>query len=297
MANTSERSPQNQWHALVLCCLCGLIVFSALLGYLAASRYATPAPSAGNPIDSALHQTCQVTKSRIPGEICAQWIAAHAANQSERWALGSLIVAPIGMIGTLFYARKTARIAADATIDTERALSLAKRNAESAERQVAITAEQTLRQLRAYVGIKAAMYHIAPHTHDGGASYGASIDFRNFGSTPAIDFRSNILINVLPYPITNCPAVGQMEGLTKILHPTMKTSSTISLSITPTAWSNIRAGTHCFFLTVAVEYVDHAGNTRTELTRFVTSADGPRGLPLNAATPLTFHSGEVDISW
>lgn len=266
-----------------------------LSGYIAAIPDKAQTRARGAPIDVAIRQSCQPASSRPPSEVCAQWIAAQAANESARWALGSLIVALSGVIGTLYYARKTARIAADATVDTEQALSIARRNAESVERQVEIAAAQSLRQLRAYVGIEAAMYTIAPHEHDNGASYGASIEFKNFGQTPAINFRSNTLINLLPYPIIDCPAVGDMEGLTKTLHPAMATSSSIGLAVSPAAWNSVKAGTHCFFLTVAIEYIDHAGKDRTEITRFITSADGPRRLALDVPTPLTFHSSDVDV--
>lgn len=128
-------------------------------------------------------EPCQEPKGRDESDLCAQWRAAKAGEDSALWAKWSVGIGALGLVGlfvSLWYTRRAVIAAIDATKDADAALEIANRNAVAAERQ----ADLANQQARAYVVISRVDWSDKP---TGNKRFGAQTTFVNVGGTPALD--------------------------------------------------------------------------------------------------------------
>ena len=140
---------------------------------------------------------CEQSKGRDESELCAQWLAAKAGEDSAlyaKWSVGIGIFGLFGLFASLYYTRKAVETATDANKDADEALAIARQNANAAA-ELARIAETTARHdLRAYVDFE----HVglardsAKDTEDREWA-GLAVALRNFGKTPAKNLSVHII--------------------------------------------------------------------------------------------------------
>ena len=134
-------------------------------------RYASDKPSEIDPASplkadtKALEnrQPCREPKGQSESDLCAQWRAAYAAEDSALWAKWSFwtgLAGIGGLLASLYYTREAVRIAADATSDAENSLDLARQSVVAAQEQVAISRRTAKLELRPYLSFLNADFSI-----------------------------------------------------------------------------------------------------------------------------------------
>lgn len=161
---------------------------------------------------------CYRNADHEAADLCAQWRAALAAEKAAEWARRGVFVAVGGAFLSFFSiilvlmalrqgrdanrlnmkeaARNSRRTVAGAR-DTEAALAIAARNADTAMAQVDLAQETARRQLRAYVAIFA-----AKHETKVGEKVLVHLTVKNAGQTPAIKFTGAARVTVAPRGLT-----------------------------------------------------------------------------------------------
>jgi hypothetical protein len=238
---------------------------------------------------------CRKGNDDRTSELCAQWKAADAADESAFWARWSVLLALAGTLGlfmTIWYTRKAVRLAMDASRDTEAALAIAERNANAAAAQVEVTKDTATKQLRAYVGVNAANYTFNLNP-DGTAGFGAGLEVANFGQTPAYRFRHVAMLSLRPYPCDGLSELGSPDGPTHTLFPSMKTYINMGLPLDSQQTRALQSGQLCLFIQAVAEYEDIGGFRHVQTIRYVSHSSSPNmNFHQSNAGQLTFHSGE-----
>jgi hypothetical protein len=128
-------------------------------------------------------EPCHEPKGRDESDLCAQWRAANAGEDSALWAKWSVCIGALGLVGlfvSLWYTRRAMVAAIDATKDAEAALKIADRNAVAAERQ----ADLANQRARAYVVVSRVSWS---EKVTGGKKFCAQVSYTNVGGTPALN--------------------------------------------------------------------------------------------------------------
>lgn len=154
---------------------------------------------------------CYNAQNHDTADLCAQWRAALAAEKAAKEARIATIAAIIGtvlglatVVGlivtiwqthgalgearrgnrlNLLFERRVRREARKAVEDQERALAIAKDNANATAAQVKVSEDTARHQLRAYVGIKG--FKTTTILTNNGDFLKLTIEWQNTGSTPA----------------------------------------------------------------------------------------------------------------
>lgn len=228
--------------------------------------WAAPKYAPVTPIPYEPH--CDDPKERDDADLCAQWAAVQAVEESNRLSrigirvnaleFGALIVSLIFTGWAAMAAAKAARIAEEATKDADKALAIAERNADAAARHATLAEVTAQRQLRAYIVLDTAKV-----TVENGTVH-TFLKFRNTGVTPATHVR--IAINTvaqfqyipgwpIPYPetgIVTSPTIGQNHS--SVIQGEMPLDDAHQWG-----WNQ---GTACIWLAGQAEYRDIFGQDR-----------------------------------
>jgi hypothetical protein len=130
---------------------------------------------------SEYYRPCEENGQDRNSDLCAQWTAAHGAQDAAYWAKWSFWVGLVGIGGllwTLFYTRKAVLAAEKGTRDADAALEHAR--------------DSSRRELRAYVlGVDQQIINFAI-----GRRPTLRVKIKNFGQTPAHELRALTVVNV-----------------------------------------------------------------------------------------------------
>lgn len=130
------------------------------------------------------HTPCQNPESRDESDLCAQWRAAKAGEESALWARIGFFAGLLGLIG-LYWQVVLTRKAVEDTSEATEAMRESNR----------IAQDNARRQLRAYVSVSPGEFSldmIKPREH----KVTLALVFRNGGATPAYQFQhgGNIVV-------------------------------------------------------------------------------------------------------
>lgn len=177
---------------------------------------------------------------------------ADATEQAERF-------------GHQLHIATTSANAASSAARATRALAIAgQKSAGAAAKQVEIADDTARKQLRAYVGAAAVSYTYNRET----SVFLASVEIKNFGQTPAINFRFLVGLDYVDFPIETHPDIGEFEGVTRTLFPTGTTKVDCKLPADEYRINHLRDGKGCYLLTVLIQYADHQGVMHVETIRY-----------------------------
>lgn len=149
---------------------------------------------------------CSQPKGRDESDLCAQWKAARAAERGTLWAQIGVIVTAFGILGLLTTIAQS---------------HFALRKASEAN---SIAQDAASYQLRAYVGPIGACIH-PPYSH----VVKATIDFQNFGQTPAKNVSVKAALMWAAEEMANCPKF-DIEQYIGIIDPGQVCNITIVLN-------------------------------------------------------------------
>ena len=217
-------------------------------------------PAAPRPSPQSLEyrEPCEQPKGRDESDLCAQWRAAKAGEQSALWAKWSFWIGLAGLFGllaSLYYTRKAVQAATDATKDADEALRIARRNADAADRQVELSADTAKRELRAYVLCDDTVTNMTGYDNGVLISYDIDIHWKNSGSTPATNmkFQVGYFISKIGIPKNYNYSIKDAIGTeSKVVGPGGVAVMTISI---PVADMKIAQGWETYFFSW-VEYDD-----------------------------------------
>jgi hypothetical protein len=148
-------------------------------------------------------------------------------------------------------------------------------------------ADQTAeRQLRAYVGA----FEMSLSTSMG--TFSSVIKTKNFGSTPASNFRTSIRMSCLPVPVTSTP-MHEPDWLSNgvALMPNEEVTTVCELFVGPALgqiYSDVVAGRLAICLSGYIDYCDAFGHARRTIIRRISM--GPRA----RSTSPFIHAPEGD---
>lgn len=221
-------------------------------------RYATDKPlevevSGAIPSQAFEYRTpCQNPKGNNESDLCAQWRAAKAAEESAfwtKWGFWAGIGGMIGLFWTLYYTREAVR-------DTSEATAQMRRQNTHAE-------ETAKKQLRAYLDIFDIEKNIERRTDwdEGGAfGYKISIHINNFGQTPARHVRLAKLHGVLIGSLTKAQTDRAYGADTFDIPPNGRHQNVFKLMLTEEALAGIVSGALSCFVYCDIEYRDVFGD-------------------------------------
>ncbi|MBB3861974.1 hypothetical protein GGQ88_003264 [Novosphingobium hassiacum] len=164
------------------------------------------------PITTAADRGCPPSQDNRQSDLCAQWKAADAAAESAQWALWSFWLTGLGLLvgsGTLFAAWRAAHWAKKAAEHTETGANQSRRAADAAEETLSLTRFQTQQTLRAYVGLEK-MTISMPLMKNGEEMRQFEAVFKNYGSSPALNFRfggATIVTNQIDFEPSSDPRI------------------------------------------------------------------------------------------
>ncbi|MFC0304423.1 hypothetical protein [Rhizorhabdus histidinilytica] len=139
-------------------------------------------------------EPCHEPYGHDESDLCAQWRAAKATENSAFWAKWSFWVSIGGLVGllaTLHYTRKAVLAAEEATRGAEDALAIASRNAVAAEKSAEHAQYEAYLRLRAYMHAGTIEFGFNADTN---APKVVEIPFVNFGQTPAM--RTGVMVSM-----------------------------------------------------------------------------------------------------
>lgn len=149
----------------------------------------TPSTASPSIEKSVEKRPCENPQGHDESDLCAQWTAAYAAEESAKWAYWQFILSIAGVFGlglTLLFNQRALRLANESQNGAAAALAIAERNAIAAERAVEISAQTTQVQIRAYVSvIPTSLENFRPN---GLARIKFSV--KNCGASPALKFHA-----------------------------------------------------------------------------------------------------------
>ncbi len=141
-----------------------------------------------------------------------------------------------------------------------RTLHHTRRSADYAGQGIEQNRRSINKQLRAYVGPANVAYVYNADTE----AFAATAEIKNFGNTPAYKFKSCVTLQYLPYPVEKLPEVACTNSDENTLHPSSTTLAENVLPIQGDRLNQIRNRSHCFFLSIILEYEDFAGRKHQE---------------------------------
>jgi len=153
------------------------------------------------------------------------------------------------------------------------------------------------RQLRAYVGVGAGNYAFN-RNNNGSAGFGATVQIKNYGQTPAYNVQASIRFEVVDYPGTDKIATGTLDRAPYTLHQGNIPSLNIGSLLTQSQVSNIVNQSARLFVIVFIKYTDYAGIEHSEKVQFdlPSIGNGNRFMASHSGTSATLQYYKTESS-
>jgi hypothetical protein len=228
--------------------------------------------------------------------------AQHDEESGPKWtdiviaisAIATVILTAILTISTVMLWKSTRRLwkgAEAQALDFKRSVEASERATEIAQSNLKISQDISKRELRAYLGIKSAMYSTSEENNLGEISFGFMIEIKNFGSTPAYCYNNQCDIRVNEFPIRNLPEVELTKDRTHTIAPGMENSIANGIRIPKEAWDGIKSGTLCMLITLKTVFLDYLEEPHYETIRFYIAKEGINRIEPKTTRALTFYTG------
>lgn len=254
-----------------------------------------------------LNKPCTNGELNRSSQVCAYWAsadatirAANVAESEDRWAARSFwvgLVGIIGLIATLWFNLQAWLSAEKNDRNTQRALKSGEISAMASAKLADIADKSSWRQLQAYIGSMSVEYHLS--FINSGASIVLSFTAKNFGQTPATDFRMSSEVRLVPYPVLIVPELPSVVADSFYsLSPSMTSANAVRLNIDAQELTNLRSGLACIFLTTHITFKDcfNRGHSQTFRLYSVENPANPRFNAAHINGPMTHHSEDHTIS-